>query len=535
MTVKKALCHALCIIMIAILLCPLAIGVHADAVIDTVSVVLENEPEAGAHPPFAVLVESEGCEIADAESEGFVGGVAWTDMYTGSYVGPGDTLVADRSYEVTIMLRTSSDEYLFKRTGDGLPLVEGTVNGNNAIFENTESENLIALRAMFTARKSGIKIDSVGVTGFERPSAGKAPDFIGSKLPGGFYEFSEYGAEGYRGGVLWLDMNTGKALTPSDKFTSGHAYQLRILLVPHDMYEFKTVLNHPEVEATVNGEKASVADQGMPRYEIELCVNYFDLHSHVFTEWQETEIATCWYEGTKYRYCPDCGYYEYENVPMLEHDYYIVNGVPADCKHEGMKTHYLCHNCSLCFDENKQICDQEDLFTPVDPEKHGYVGEEYESDDASHWKKCECGAKVNVESHSYGEWKTDVEPTETSAGKRTRECAVCGKSVSEEIPPVDKNHEHKYVWKSDESGHRQVCEECGEETSAGEHDLKDGKCTVCGYEVKSGASGNGDGSDESAGGFIWLIIAIGACIAVAAVVIVILALKLRKVNKAAGK
>ncbi len=77
------------------------------------------------------------------------------------------------------------------------------------------------------------------------------------------------------------------------------------------------------------------------------------------------------------------------------------------------------------------------------PHTHEY-GEDWCYNAESHWKECACGDKLDVTAHSYGEWITDKEPTETEEGSKHRNCDVCSYRDIETIPKngsLDKKEE----------------------------------------------------------------------------------------------
>ena len=60
--------------------------------------------------------------------------------------------------------------------------------------------------------------------------------------------------------------------------------------------------------------------------------------------------------------------------------------------------------------------------------------ETWKYDETDHWQECSCGEKLNVATHTYGDWKVTKEATETEAGFRERGCAVCEYVQTEAIP-----------------------------------------------------------------------------------------------------
>ncbi len=57
--------------------------------------------------------------------------------------------------------------------------------------------------------------------------------------------------------------------------------------------------------------------------------------------------------------------------------------------------------------------------------EHTYGDTWYTLDDLVHWQECECGERGNYGQHEL-EWIVDVEPTETTVGRRHQQCKTCG-------------------------------------------------------------------------------------------------------------
>ncbi len=123
-------------------------------------------------------------------------------------------------------------------------------------------------------------------------------------------------------------------------------------------------------------------------------------------------------------------------------------------------------------------------------------GTEWKFDETSHWRECKCGEKGEVDSHSFGEWVTDQEPTEEAEGTRHRNCEICSYSESGTIPQLD--HKHIYGdWRSNETSHWRECK-CGEKSEVDSHSFgawitdkaatasetgtRHRECGVCGYQ-----------------------------------------------------
>ncbi len=91
---------------------------------------------------------------------------------------------------------------------------------------------------------------------------------------------------------------------------------------------------------------------------------------------------------------------------------------------EGVKT-FTCKDCGA---------EKTETVSKV-PHEHEYV---MRSDASGHWNECTvCGEKKDAEAHTPSEWIIDSEATHETAGKRHKECAVCGYVTDEvEMPAI---------------------------------------------------------------------------------------------------
>ena len=175
------------------------------------------------------------------------------------------------------------------------------------------------------------------------------------------------------------------------------------------------------------------------------CGEKSEVADHSFGEWVTDQEPTEEAEGTKHRNCEICSYSETGTIPQLDH-------------------------------------------------KHIYG--DWQSNETSHWRECKCGEKSEVDSHSFGEWVTDQEPTEEAEGTRHRNCEICSYSETGTIPQLD--HKHIYGdWQSNETSHWRECE-CGEKSEVNSHSFgawitdkaatatetgtRHRDCSVCGYQ-----------------------------------------------------
>ena len=118
------------------------------------------------------------------------------------------------------------------------------------------------------------------------------------------------------------------------------------------------------------------------------CGERLNVANHIYGDWKTTKEATETEEGSKERGCTVCKYVQVEDIPMLEH-------------------------------------------------KHGIHDEAWKYDETDHWQECSCGERLNVATHTYGDWKVTKEATETEEGSRERGCAVCEYVQTEAIPATE--------------------------------------------------------------------------------------------------
>lgn len=61
-------------------------------------------------------------------------------------------------------------------------------------------------------------------------------------------------------------------------------------------------------------------------------------------------------------------------------------------------------------------------------------GDEWKSDENSHWKECQCSVKSEETAHSFGDWNIIKEATINEEGTKERSCTVCSFKQTENIP-----------------------------------------------------------------------------------------------------
>lgn len=75
------------------------------------------------------------------------------------------------------------------------------------------------------------------------------------------------------------------------------------------------------------------------------------------------------------------------------------------------------------------------------------------NNETNHWKECSCGEKSEEEAHSFGQWITINEPTETVKGSKKRVCSICNYEQIEDIDVVAHMHTYSQEWSYDRNNH----------------------------------------------------------------------------------
>ena len=185
------------------------------------------------------------------------------------------------------------------------------------------------------------------------------------------------------------------------------------------------------------------------------CGEKLNVANHAYGEWRVTKPATETEEGSKARDCTVCDHVQTETIPMLEHEHGIhdetwkydktqhwqecscgeklnvANHIYGDWKvtKEATETEVGSRErgCTVC--EYVQV-----EIIPEIGHEHSIHDEAWKYDETDHWQECSCGERLNVATHTYGDWKVTKEATETEEGSRERGCAVCEYVQTEAIP-----------------------------------------------------------------------------------------------------
>ena len=183
------------------------------------------------------------------------------------------------------------------------------------------------------------------------------------------------------------------------------------------------------------------------------CGEKTEVGNHTFGDWTITKEPTTTETGSRERTCSICKYTQEETIPVHEHSIHdeawkydetqhwqecscgeklnVANHTYGDWKvtKEATETEAGSreHGCAVC--EYVQV-----EIIPEIGHEHGIHDETWKYDKTQHWQECSCGEKLNLATHTYGDWKVTKEATETEEGSRERTCTVCEYVQTEAIP-----------------------------------------------------------------------------------------------------
>lgn len=103
------------------------------------------------------------------------------------------------------------------------------------------------------------------------------------------------------------------------------------------------------------------------------------------------------------------------------------------------------------------------------------LNSEWNKDSINHWHVCTgCEELLDIEEHSFGEWKVVTNATESSKGLEKRVCTVCSYEENKEISMLPHEHTFSSNWNHDSAEHWRECA-CGEVIDKAKH--KGGEAT----------------------------------------------------------
>lgn len=167
-----------------------------------------------------------------------------------------------------------------------------------------------------------------------------------------------------------------------------------------------------------------------------------DALGHSFGQWITVKEPTEAEEGKQERTCANCGTKEEKTLPKQEHVHDYTSEVTAPTCTEGGYTTYTCA-CGDTYTADKTAAlghDYETKVTQPTCTEKGYT--------LHTCTRCNISYKdteVPALGHTWGEWITVKNPTETEVGKKERTCDACGEKEEAVIPKLE--HQHAYTAK----------------------------------------------------------------------------------------
>lgn len=248
--------------------------------------------------------------------------IDWLDRETNKFLEPGDKIQGGHKYYAYLWVEANSG-YSFASINDNTPDVNVTING--AACTASKAFEYIAPAMVYVAYPVTIPtkgwIRSVDLT-VPAPKVGEKPSY--PKIQHTTYEYTNMiDLPEYQNGIHWVNMATGKNISPSETFQTGVQYQVNIEIEPNTGYAFL-----PQPKAKVNGQTASCdIDYGSVLFVKFTFPAFGDDHTHIYSDWD-------WNSGQHYKTCL---------VDGCDYDIFFVEshkGGEATCSAKG--------KCSVC-------------------------------------------------------------------------------------------------------------------------------------------------------------------------------------------
>lgn len=474
---KKLLCVLFCLMLVL----PLAVPARAAETLYHVDISID-APKAWAAPSFYTnSVKNEYGNIGVAK----VVSVSWYQYNPGKSMTSSDTFQADKIYEVTVRLEEVTG-ILFAKNTFGEYYMTANVNGMAAnvmpVYGNSNQVDV-----SFRFDPVGGLISSASVTGIDAPVAGKTPDYTAT-LGSTEYKFMNQNDAIFKNGITWYDCADSKYVNTNHKFIGGHVYMVEIHLVPESGKTFSD-----NAEGYVNnvsiGTVAGGGDEIALVYEFPACVQTGEMLISASVSGIERPFQdkTPDYVGTlgssKYKF-------------LDRNDSTFKNGITwYDCTasryikttekfqpgHEYMIEIHLVPASGYYFSD--------DVIAKVG------TTEIYASGGGQ-----EIAIVIDMGLCQYHTCKLtevkEVSPTCTKDGKKAYyHCSECEKDFEDAMAriPIENlgtwgvlkgEHNWDETWSySNKKGHAHSClnEGCKDHDELQDHELENGKCTICGY------------------------------------------------------
>ncbi|MCI7800077.1 MAG: formylglycine-generating enzyme family protein, partial [Spirochaetia bacterium] len=264
-----------------------------------------------------------------------------------------------------------------------------------------------------------------------------------------------------------------------------------------------------------------------------------DKTAHTVGEWKTTVEATEETEGKKEHSCSVCSYKEEQSLAKLDHTHKFSSDWTSDatdhwhaatCEHTKEVSGKTAHtfgewnttveateetegkkerSCSVCSYKEEQSLAKLD-------HTHKFSSD-WTSDAKDHWHAATCEHAEEVSgktAHTFGEWKTTVEATEETEGKKERICSVCSYKDEQSLAKLDHTHKFSSDWTSNATDHwhAATCEHTTEVSGKAVHSFcewtvtkaatctekgsRKRTCSVCKYEATEDISAKGHAYSE---------------------------------------
>lgn len=165
-----------------------------------------------------------------------------------------------------------------------------------------------------------------------------------------------------------------------------------------------------------------------------VCNKKFDEGTHNYINPVLNKAATCNESATYYMQCDICG--------ATDDTQTVIIGDPPG---HSFKNYVSDGNATYTADGTKtakcENCDATDTVADIGSKKGHSFGAWTSVSDTQHQRVCsDDETHTEIENHSYSEWTTVKEPSETETGVRKRSCSACGHEETKVIPVLENTH-----------------------------------------------------------------------------------------------